>query len=70
MMTIDTVCIFLLRRRNHAAMVLGKHMNALKMWALQEMEASASQKNRFLAGGLEASLGQQLFSSWEQRSRV
>ena len=38
-------------------MVLGKRMNELKLWASQELEVTASQKNRFLAGGSESSLG-------------
>eukprot|EP00752_Nemacystus_decipiens_P010136 g9032.t2 len=39
-----------------AAMVLGKYMQELKVWAQGEIAAAASQKARFLTGGSESSL--------------
>lgn len=39
-----------------AAMVLGKYMQDLKVWAQGEIEAATSQKARFLTGGSESSL--------------
>lgn len=39
-----------------AAMVLGRYMQELKVWAQGEIEVATSQKARFLTGGSESSL--------------
>ncbi|CAM9590875.1 unnamed protein product, partial [Ectocarpus sp. 12 AP-2014] len=46
-----------------AAMALGKYMQELKVWAQEEMEASVSQKARYLKGGSESSKGGRSFTS-------
>ncbi len=48
-----------------AAMLLGKYMQELKVWAQSEVEAAASQKTRFLTGGSESSLCEEI-----QRARA
>lgn len=50
------VCLVL--PTTQAAMVLGKYMQELKVWAQGEIEAATSQKARFLTGGSESSLGE------------
>ncbi|CAB1097887.1 unnamed protein product [Ectocarpus sp. CCAP 1310/34] len=40
-----------------AAISLGKYMQELKVWAQEEMDASVSQKARYLKGGSESSKG-------------
>lgn len=42
--------------KTQAAMVLGKYMQELKVWAQGEIEAATSQKARYLTGGSESSI--------------
>lgn len=50
------LCDGLILIETQAAMVLGKNMQELKVWAQGEIEAATSQKARYLTGGSESSL--------------
>lgn len=50
--------------KTQAAMVLGKYMQELKVWAQGEVEAASSQKARFLTGGSESSICKRCLAVW------